>query len=386
MSEIQLDWFAGAGAQIEVFSPDVKAAAEYRVKYTPPFRTTIRPPMERLHLGPGELDPLNQQLEQVVKVVHGARGSGGAAPAAPGAIDNQLQLAGSQLFDLIIPHDVAVDLRKPGLYLEFGVDDDLVQYPWELMHDGDEYIALKHYIGRYVNSNIRTSMPFNATATMGAEKLKVLLVCVSNPQPREAGKGIPKLQGAEAEAEKLIEELSDIEEVELSLLKDNAQGNAATFDNVYRALRAGCHIFHYTGHAYFDPAAPYRSSLMLWDRDMSTGQLSKFIGRKAPVLCFINGCESTMTTAWGENYDIFSLAQAFLSTGTYLLGSRWKLGDTEAAEFAADFYRGLLKEKKSIGRAVQEARKKLKENGPANSFAWASYVLYADPRVCFRWT
>ena len=386
MSEVSLDWAPGAGAQIEVFSPSVGSANEYRVKYTPPFRSPIRPPLEQLQLGPGELDPLNAQLDQVVQLANGARGPGGAAATAAGAVDTQLQLAGSQLFDLVIPRDVAVDLRKPGLFLEFGVDDELVQYPWELMHDGDEYIALKHYIGRYVNSGTRTATPVNASGTIGSEKLKILLVCVSNPQPRAAGSAIARLPGAEDEADRLTALFTGLPGVELLPLKNNQLNNAATFSSVFSALKKGCHIFHFTGHACFDEKTPYKSSLTLWDQDMSTGQLNKFLGKNAPILCFINGCESALNPAWDKSYNVFSLARAFLSTGSYLLGSRWKLDDQEAAEFAVAFYRALLQERKSIGEATQAARKKLKESSPANSFSWASYALYADPRVCFKFT
>jgi CHAT domain-containing protein len=119
---------------------------------------------------------------------------------------------------------------------------------------------------------------------------------------------------------------------------------------------------------------------------MSTGQLSRFIGnKKAPVFCFVNGCETALNAAWEKSYNIFSLAQAFLSTGAYLLGSRWKLADSEAADFALAFYTALLQDKKSIGEATLLARKKLKESAPVNSFSWASYVLYADPRLCFKY-
>lgn len=388
MSEVTLDWASGAGAQIEVFSPSANAGTDYRVKYTPPFRSTIRPPLQPLQLGPGELDPLNTALDQVVQTAEGARGPAGAAAPPDGAVESQLMLSGNMLFDLIVPPDVAVDLRKPGLFLEFGVDDELVQYPWELMHDGDDYIALKHYIGRYVNSTVRTTLPFNASGAIGAQKLKILLVCASNPV-RNVGDPIPRLPAAEKEAEDLFNLFTGLPGVEVRLLKNNTPGMAASYSNVFQALKDGCHIFHYTGHAYFDENkdTSYKSSLVLWDKDMSTGHLSKFIGnKKAPVFCFVNGCESALSQAWGKSYNIFSLAQAFLSTGAYLLGSRWKLADREAADFAVAFYTALLQDKKSIGEATLLARKKLRESGPSNSFSWASYVLYADPRVCFKYT
>jgi hypothetical protein len=380
MSNVTLGWASGAGAQIEIFSPSAVSANDYSVKYTPAFRSPIRPPMEQLHLGSGELDPLNTRLNEVVQIAEGARGPAGSPVTPAGAVNQQLELAGNMLFELIVPRDVGADLRKPGLFLDIGVDDGLVQFPWELMHDGEDYIALKHYVGRYVNSNMPTATPSNGFSTLNSEKLKVLLVCVANPQPRSGGVPIPPLPGAETETQKLVDLFTTLPGVEVTLLKNQN----ATFTSVFTALRNGCHIFHFTGHAYFDEKFPYKSSLMVWDQDMSTGPLGKFIGKNVPVLCFINGCESAHDKAWEKSYNMFSLARTFLSTGSYLLGSRWKLDDAEAADFAVEFYTAFLQQRKSIGEATLAARRKLKDNGSPNSFAWASYVLYADPRICFK--
>ncbi|GAB1720481.1 MAG: hypothetical protein NTAFB09_22120 [Nitrosospira sp.] len=384
MSNFHLDWAAGAGAQIEVFNPGAESA--YQLKYTPPFRRTIRPPLQQLQLGPGQLDGLSTQLDEVVNSAGGGRGTAKVVQSAEDAVENQLRTTGGQLFDFIIPSDVSLDLHSAGLFLEFGVEEDLVQYPWELMHDGEDYIALKHFLGRYVNSSSGKMVPINTPKFVSSEKLKILLVCSSNPQPRIAGVPIERLTWAETEAERLVELLSDLSGVELRVLKNNNPADPATFDNVYNALKQGCHIFHYTGHAYFDEKFRHRSSLVLWDKDMSAGPVSNFMQKKPPVLCFVNGCETALNPGWVKNYNIFSLAQAFLSTGAYLLGSRWKLEDIKAAEFAVDFYTALLQEEKSVGEATTLARKKLKDRSSANSFAWASYVLYADPRVCFKQT
>ena len=81
-----------------------------------------------------------------------------------------------------------------------------------------------------------------------------------------------------------------------------------------------------------------------------------------------------------------SLARAFLETGAYLLGSRWKLSDNAAAAFAPAFYKYLLEDRKSVGEAVVLGRRacmKATEADPGD-IGWASYVYYGDPRVCFR--
>lgn len=378
-----LDWYSGASAQIEVFSPDpTKAVSDYRLKYSPPFRHTLRPPLEDLHLGPGELAPLNEELEEVVKRVQGARGHGAGPAANRSKVEEQMQLAGSQLFDLIIPRAVAPDLRTGSLFLEFGIDEQLVQYPWELLHDGDDFLCLKHSIGRYVNSTTRqTAAPlvgFGNTSTL--DKIRILLISVPNPKPRAGHPPYPRLPCVETETQKIVEAVAGIDYAELTLLKN------ATFNEVYNALRQdeGFQIIHYSGHATFNSATPYMSGLVLDDRDMTTGPLSRYFGKSPPVLCFINGCESSSASGWAENYDIFGLAQSLLSTGSYLLGSRWKLQDAEAATFASHFYGLLLKDLKPVGVAMLEARKATKVSGGEDNFAWAAYTFYGDPRICFR--
>jgi CHAT domain-containing protein len=90
-----------------------------------------------------------------------------------------------------------------------------------------------------------------------------------------------------------------------------------------------------------------------------------------------------MVPAGQEALNFYGLAQAFLGTGSYLLGTRWKINDDLAAEFAPTFYAALLKDGEPLGKAVREARIAcLKKD--ADDFAWASYVLYGDPRVRFR--
>ena len=40
-----------------------------------------------------------------------------------------------------------------GVFLALGVDELLLDLPLELMHDGEDFLALKHPLGRFVNSS-----------------------------------------------------------------------------------------------------------------------------------------------------------------------------------------------------------------------------------------
>lgn len=386
----RVDWFAGPSAQVELLSPEAGGANQYQLKYTPPFRSTIRPPMEKVPLGPGELDPINDQLEKLAVTLDARAAVSGDMGPAVAASDNaairQMELLGNQLLDLVVPPYIQTDLRKGGLFLEIGVDKDLLDFPWELMHDGDDFLCMKHAVGRFVNG-APMGMPTTErpVARIGSslDTLSILIISVPNPQDRGDLKYDP-LPEAEKETKAICECLSSTDGVEIETLL----GKDATFNEVYTALTQHEHqIVHFNGHAHCDKANPYASGLVLFDRDMTTGAVARFISKKPPVLCFVNACETAKTEGakgWKSRYDIFGLAQAFLRTDAYLLGSRWKINDKAAEAFAGQFYHSLIIERKSLGTSICEARSVCKSEAPNDEFAWASYVLYGDPRVCFR--
>jgi CHAT domain-containing protein len=383
-----LDWYAGASAEIELFAPSAEAA-HHQFKYTPAFRSTIRPPLERKHLTAKELGPINKRLDGLISTLD-ARSAAVGSPIQPPkqpASDTlgQMEMLGNQLLDLILAQHIQADLRRGGLLLEIGVDESLLDYPWELMHDGDGFLCLKHAMGRFVHG-ARQMIPMRQRPAdrlrSPLEELSILIISVPNPQPRD-GITYENLPEAEAETEAIIDSLSNIDGVKVDLLPKRK----ATYDNVYKALKENHQIVHFNGHAYFDKAEPRNSGLVLFDQNLTTGAVASYMGANPPVLCFVNACETAKTAEikeWKNHYDIFGLARAFLDTDAYLLGSRCKVSDRAAAAFARSFYISLIKQGEPLGAAIRDARKLCKESVPQEDFAWASYVFYGDPRIYFR--
>ena len=388
----KLDWCAGASAQVELFSPGIGGKRMYQLKYTPPFRSTIRPPVEELQLGPGELNPINDQLNQLATTLDNSRATTGSGPPTTdpkgGALD-EMKMLGEQLLTLILPGNRYADIRSGGLFIEIGMDEALLNYPWELMHDGDDFLCLKHAIGRFVNSTSQTipsMLPASSHLGSSIDSLSILVISVPNPQPRPGQPAFDILSAAEEETKAICDVLAGIDGIKLEVLK----GRDATYNEVFRILNSSRYeIIHYNGHANFNEEKPYQSGLVLYDKDMTTGVLSRYFAKAPPVLCFINACETARmpsSKGWKDRYDVFGLAQAFLATGAYLLGSRWKVSDKAATGFAKKFYTSLLQEGEPLGKAILEARKACKETSPVEEFAWANYTFYGDPRVCFRKT
>jgi CHAT domain-containing protein len=386
-----VDWFSGPSAQLEIFSPEPAgppglpaAAADYRLRYVPPFRATIRPPVASLQLGPGELTDILQRLDDLAGLATDAvtRGSNDAATLQLETDrDQRLELTGKMLFIYVIPPYVEADFRPAERCLELGIDEDLVQFPWELMHDGEQYLSLKHNLGRFVNSRASTAMAtIPPVIGQSLDKLGVLVICVARPTARAGRPPIAALPGAEAEMQAILDTLSGLNDVKVEVLS----GKTANYDSVFQALTSGrYHIIHYIGHATFDTQMPYKSALVLYDRDLTTGPLAKMLAKKPPVLCFLNACESGQSRTWGANYNLYDLARSLLSTGAYLIGSRWKLEDQPAVTMAMEFYTALIKNYEPIGCALRRARIATRA-AHARSFAWASYVFYGDPRLYFR--
>jgi CHAT domain-containing protein len=391
MNKYSLAWEAGPTAQLELFSPGKNPgqndSADYRLKYTPALRQTLRPPLKDLRLGRGELAPIMERLNKLVGTLD-ARGGAAAAGATPD--DSVLDLAknvGELLFQLVIPGDVEIDLSADTVFLEIGLDEELLDYPWELLFDGREFLCLKHAVGRFVNVSDPQPTPAKAPAAAPNSPISVLVISVPNPQPRTPD-GVAQvyecLPEAEAETSAIINMLTGtgIEATPFVLA-----GHDATWDNVANAIRHPnrYHIIHYCGHAFFNPSRPYESALVLQDKNMSTGHIRGMCSRQPPVLFFMNGCEtaaSRPSSEWKDRYNIFGLARAFLETGAFLLGNRWKVGDAAAAAFAQAFYRGIL-EGLPFGNAVRDARRACRDQAH-NDLSWASYTFYGDPRLCFK--
>jgi CHAT domain-containing protein len=386
-----MGWVAGPSAEIELYGPGKgREPDRYYMRYTPAFRSTIRPPLEERFVGPQDLERISQRLDKLAQAATPRSGSaeGGeeSSPVDRRILYRDMTMLGSQLYDFLLPTRIKRDLTEGGLFLEVGVDKAHVHFPWELMHDGDNFLCLKHALGRFVNADViepamlqRPSTPLGSTI----ETLSVLIICVHAPQPRE-GMRFDLLPKAEEERDEVLNILGNIE----GIVPDVLSGRRATHDEVYTRLKQNeYHIIHYIGHARFDHEREYNSSLVLYDEDMTTGKLKGIIGERPPILCFINGCETgrvAANTSLKYSFDIYGLARAFLDTGAYLIGSRWKVNDQTAVEFAKPFYNSLFKERKPIGEALIDARRACQMAVPEDVSGWSSYVFYGDPRVCFR--
>lgn len=382
-SQYRLNWDAGPGVAIDIY----RVGDTFMLRYDPPFHQTLRRREKDLPFTPDDFYESVSKLRKLVGSVGFSPGRGAMAASQAPEILTQLAYEGELLLELVLPDIARTDLAGDSLFVEIGTDEKLLPVPWELMCSREGFTCLRHAMGRYVNLPVQSDL----TRTLDLQgDLKVLILCVPQPQPSVGD--YERLREAESEFETLTTLLVDrgVDCVPL-------QADEATKEKVIRLLRDDQHftIIHFTGHGHIDEKDPRRSGLVLFNGILTTGVISKFV-RHAPVLAFINGCETARTQvgAVSEEADqpielplshltrVFGIARPFLDQGSYVLGTRWRVGDSSAARFARSFY-GALLDGDAIGKAIMKGRNTIYDP-ESSDLSWASYVFYGDPRLVFQ--
>ncbi|MEV6591037.1 CHAT domain-containing protein [Streptomyces acidicola] len=221
--------------------------------------------------------------------------------------------------------------------------------PWELLHDGTDFLGLRYGLGRRsivkqqvvggrnINRVARALVVGDTIGDLAAAHEEVTKVAA---WLRERGTECTVLLGREATVSAVVEEL-------------------AADDPPYD-------LFHFCGHVV---ATGQAAGLMMHQRELlDEVALQTLSARGAPPVVFVNGCASAGRVA--------NLCMSFMVMGAKtVVGTRAEVADDGAWYFASNFY-GRLLAGESAGSAVRETRAALRGRPDA---AWASFVLYGDP-------
>ncbi|MFJ6460204.1 CHAT domain-containing protein [Streptomyces sp. NPDC091387] len=225
------------------------------------------------------------------------------------------------------------------------------EVPWELLHDGTDFLGLEHDLGRRLMGK-RPVVGGRAISRVG----RALIV----------GDTLGDLPSAREEVAKVAAWLGDRGIACTVLL-----GQEATLLDVVTELASEdtpYDLFHFCGHVATGSGT---TGLMMHDRQL-LGEvvLQTLSSRGAPPVAFINGCASA-----GEG-EVANMCMSFMVLGAKtVVGTRTEVADEGAWRFAAEFY-GQLLAGRPAGAAVRAARTALRDRPDA---AWASFVLYGDP-------
>jgi len=162
----------------------------------------------------------------------------------------RLKNIGTILYSEFIPPEIREQIKVTNIStFEIIIDSSLVQYPWELFYDGEDFFGLKYNIGRRIISPFQPVEIQLPIRTHGRLKEGINFLIVGDPSVN--------LPGAMLEATQLNEQISKIKRVNTKLLigKD---ANRANFNN---ELQKGYDIIHYCGHAYSNTIDPSDSGI-----------------------------------------------------------------------------------------------------------------------------
>ena len=283
----------------------------------------------------------------------------------PGTAVKDLERIGNLIFSHLLTEPARKRLRATDscdLYLR--LDEQLVHVPWELCHDGEQFLATKFRVGRQVITGY--PIPVSSIRRGVKESLRVLLIADPTESLPEAG----------AEAEQLSLLLDNIPGVEVTLIG----GKGARKVPLLAALQDH-DVVHFAGHSHYDPENPGKSGWRLHEGILTASELSKLT--RPPLLVFSNSCQAGATSDWAGGYryegQAFGIGSAFLLAGVRnYVGTFWIVHDEESVLFAAAFYQGIVAGL-SLGDALLQARHTVITQRGWHGLTWASYMLYGDP-------
>jgi len=251
-------------------------------------------------------------------------------------------------------------------HLTISLDDQLVQIPWELLHDGKQFLCQRFSMGRLVKTRQTTA----GTRNRKLERpLKSLILADPEKNLESARKEGMEIRDFLNQREALISAVLRTEDITTALVGSNLKN----FDMV-----------HFAGHAEYNRENPAESGWRLSDGVLKAG---KFINMSQsgimPALVFSNACQSARTEEWTIKThfhdEIFGLANALILSGVkHYIGTFWEILDEPGKTFALEFYKNIFTGL-TVGEAMRRARLELINTYGEESLVWASYLLYGDP-------
>ncbi len=299
------------------------------------------------------------------------------APGRSPPAGDSLRRLGRLMHDFLLPRPVQSFLKglTPYTPLLISTNDPLL--PWELLHDGTEFLALKCPLGRRL---------------LSSEQVR------RNPTQSHAGKNFLLIADPAGDLPKAGEEIEALMDL-LNALPEWSNyevlaRQGATKSEVLSRLSAGhWDLIHYSGHVILDESRSQANGLRLANGEVLAADEIRRTVRGQPLI-FLNGCSSVKGKAEepGDPDDaerilpygglsVQGLASAFLLGGALgFIGTLWPVYDEAAYRFAVHFYRSALRGE-PVGRALRQARETVRREHPADPI-WASFVFYGDPTLC----
>lgn len=252
-----------------------------------------------------------------------------------------------------------------------AIDEQLLDLPWELLHDGTRALVLDRPLGRVVTTAL---VPMRGRDPLSEDRV-VRMLAVANPTEDLAA------SAADLQAlERIRSDGGAASRIEVDILGEK-KATLAGFEKM--VAKGDYDMLHFTGHASFHEGSPGDSGLRLADGMLRADQVAALPWKAAPYFVFNSACQSGRA---GARRRLVSgggrpngLAAAFLSAGCLgYAGYTWPVTDAGANRFSRTFYAAMFG-LENVGAAFQMARQEavavLADEGDLTGY---SAVLFGD--------
>ncbi|MBF0451017.1 MAG: CHAT domain-containing protein [Candidatus Magnetomorum sp.] len=311
------------------------------------------------------IEKIESRCHEMVEMLNTTNRSGRVSKKAL----TRLREIGQIFYDELFSQSTKEKLRfSQAKYLQLTLDDQLVQIPWELLYDGNQFLCQRFCMGRSVKT--RQSLPTNNSRELN-NPLKMLLIA----DPRG------DLNGAYQEGIQLRNYMDRYKgQIHVTSFFDNV-----TSDAIKEKMR-NYDMVHFAGHADYQNENIGESGFRLTQKSLKASDIKKMAGAMPmPALFFANACQSARTEKWAlkdcfEN-NLYGLANAFLVSGVrHYIGTFCEILDEPSRKFALVFYEK-IRQGQPVGEAINRARWALIDEFGEETIAWSSYILYGDPTI-----
>ncbi len=270
-----------------------------------------------------------------------------------------LKESGNTIYRLYIPENIRENLEKQSANETLIIKTDEQEIPWEIMHDNNNFLSLKHPISRKIMT--RESIRKNKIT----KNKKASILFITNPTG--------DLEWSEKETINIAKKIEH--KAEITIVSWTEANSAKIFSLLWQDH---WDIIHYSGHAFFDKTNPENSSIVLSDSTITSHEIKRVLNWNP--LIFLNACSSGRNEE--KNFeesgeDTIWIASSFIIWwAKWVISTLWPVSDDVASDFAIEFYSNLLKNE-NIWNAILKAKKEAYIKYPRD-ITWASFIYYWD--------
>jgi len=272
---------------------------------------------------------------------------------------------GKDLYNSYIPRNIHAALTSMLDYhantqLRIETEGKNILLPWELLHNGDDFLCILTALARTTTNIIRP-------ASKKLQSIKGILIVGSDPRY--------DLDNVKREVEALANGIK--EEIE-GINVRQFLSYKATKENIIRELETGEYqILHYCGHSEYKPDDPGQSYLLLSEESkLMADELARLSVEGILQLVFLNSCSSGRSSTLNEG--VLGIADSFVKIGVpFVIGMMWKITDDGGLLLAKEFYKTFIKTKDPV-RALSKARSIVGSIFDWQDPTWAAPIIYTQ--------